>query len=412
MRVAVVAEYYPRPGHPGLGIWAHCQAVAAAQEGAEVRVIALDRPLPPLHAMRSLGPGGGRPDPGPLRQWWHELRSQPRSAELDGIEVTYARFLSPPRPLSYGSWGRWAAPAVGRALDSLDRNGGIDLVHAHYAVPSGAAARRWIERRRPGLPLVVSVHGGDLSYAAPRSRRGHGAVTSTLRGAEAVIANSTLTRDGIEALIGPREHLYVIHPGADVAPGNVDKRPQATLVTVAHLEPHKSQADVIGALAALHERHPELRYVLIGRGPDRSSLETLARSLGVEDRVEFMSALPHEQAMAELARCHLHVMPSRHDAFGVAHIEAMAAGVPTIAGEGTGARDIVAAGEGALLVPAGNVNALAGAIDTLLSEPGELRRLGEAARQTAFEHFSWKRCGRQTADVYREVSGVANPVDG
>ena len=124
-----------------------------------------------------------------------------------------------------------------------------------------------------------------------------------------------------------------------------------------------------------------------------------------------MGALPHEQAIAELARCHLHVMPSRHDAFGVAHIEAMAAGVPTIAGEGTGARDIVAAGEGALLVPADNVSALAGAIDRLFSEPGELRRLGEAARRTVVEHFSWQRCGRQTADVYREVAGSGSSVD-
>ena len=108
------------------------------------------------------------------------------------------------------------------------------------------------------------------------------------------------------------------------------------------------------ALATLAGRHPQLRYRLIGDGPDRARLERLAGSLGVADRVTFEGRMPHEQALAELARCHLHVMPSLHDAFGVAHIEAMAAGLVAIAGAGTGAADIAEAGEGIVLVPSGD----------------------------------------------------------
>jgi teichuronic acid biosynthesis glycosyltransferase TuaC len=406
LRVVVVAEYYPRPAHPAWGIWAHRQALAVAEEGVEVRVLALERPLPPLSALRALGPGAGGPDTAPFREWIAGVRAQPAAATLDGIPVRYVRFLSPPRPLSYGTWGRWAAPALGRALDELSRSWAVDLVHAHYAVPAGDAALRWIESRGAGLPLVVSVHGGDLSFAVRRAP-GRAAVERTLRRARAVLANSTQTGEAVEQLIGPHEGLRVVHPGADASAPASEPYADPTLVTLAHLEPHKSQADVIRALAALRGHHPGLRYVLVGKGPDRQALEALARSLGVGDRVVFRGALAHEEALAELARCHVHAMPSRRDAFGVAHLEAMAAGVPTIAGAGTGAEDIARVGEGILLVRPGDVSALVRALDRLLSEPRERRRLGEAGQHTVAERFSWRRCGLETAAAYREATGAA-----
>jgi teichuronic acid biosynthesis glycosyltransferase TuaC len=123
----------------------------------------------------------------------------------------------------------------------------------------------------------------------------------------------------------------------------------------------------------------------------------------VADRVHFTGSLTHEDALAELARCHLHAMPSRHDGFGVAHIEAMAAGVPTIGATGTGAEDIARAGEGIVLVRAGDVSELTRAIDRLIGDEEERRRLGQAARRTVVEHFSWERCGRETLDVYQDV---------
>jgi teichuronic acid biosynthesis glycosyltransferase TuaC len=160
---------------------------------------------------------------------------------------------------------------------------------------------------------------------------------------------------------------------------------------------------VIRALAALAGRHPRLRYELIGKGPDRESLAALARSLGVAERVSFRGAMPHDAALAELARCHVHVMPSIHDAFGVAHVEAMAAGLPAIGGEGTGAEDIAGAGEGMILVPAGDLTALTRVIERTVTDEAELQRLGEAARRTAAEHFTWSRNAEETLALYEEI---------
>jgi glycosyltransferase involved in cell wall biosynthesis len=331
------------------------------------------------------------------------MRRPPADVSLDGVDVRYVRFLSPPRPLAYANWGRWAAAPLGRALDRLLGEGPPDLVHAHYAVPAGDAVLRWMRSRGRRVPLVVSVHGGDLSFVAARSERGRRTVARVLAAADAVVANSEVTKHGIEELTGPLAQLRVIHPGADPPAAVVERHSDLTLVTVAHLEAHKNQASVIRALAALAGRHPSLRYQLVGKGPDRAALEALARSLGLGERVVFFGAMPHEAALAELARCHVHVMPSIHDAFGVAHVEAMAAGLPAIGGKGTGAEDIAAAGEGMTLVPPGDVSALARAIERLAGDDAERLRLGEAARRTAAEHFSWSRNADETVALYREL---------
>src|SRR6476469_7519909 len=108
MRVAIVAEYYPRAADAVRGIWTHRQAVAAREAGADVRVLVLHRPLPPLAAVRA-GDFGALAD----------AVRQPSETSLDGINVRYGRYLSPPRPWSYRSWGAWAAPSLRRALCAL-----------------------------------------------------------------------------------------------------------------------------------------------------------------------------------------------------------------------------------------------------------------------------------------------------
>src|SRR3954447_18935249 len=110
MRVAIVAEYYPRAADAVLGVWAHRQALAARDAGADVHVLVLHRPVPSRAALRSRDPGALL---APLRQ--------PLRAELDGIDVRYVPFIAPPRERSYGHWGAWAAPPLRLALRRLRR---------------------------------------------------------------------------------------------------------------------------------------------------------------------------------------------------------------------------------------------------------------------------------------------------
>jgi teichuronic acid biosynthesis glycosyltransferase TuaC len=386
-RVLVVAEYYPRANDPVLGVWAHRQARAARQAGADVRVLVLHRPIPPVSALRAMR----------LRHAWSVV-SQPARAVIDDVAVDYVRYLSPPRALSYSAWGAWAAPALRRALTRIRREFAFELIHAHYAVPGGDAVRRVA----PEVPLVISVHGHDVQGRGA----GSPAVRRALGHARLVLANSAGTAARCAALGATATR--VVHLGAEM-PAEPDPRPSVpTLVTVAHLAARKRHADVIAALPALAARHPGLRYVIVGDGPERERLQSLAASLGVAARVEFRGALAPDRAAATARAATLFVLPSVDEAFGVAYVEAMAGGVPAIgcAGE-DGPSEIAAAGGGMVLVRPRDPASLGAEIDALLRDGPRLEALSASARETVARSFTWERCGVETVQAYGAVIAAA-----
>src|SRR4051812_12114744 len=383
MKVLVVAEFYPRLADPALGIWAHRQALAARDHGAEIRVVVLHRPIAPAARMRD-------------RTAWRELLTQPARQTLDGLDVRYLKFLSPPRARSYQYWGAFAAPGLALELRRLRREFRYDLIHAHYAVPAADA----VLRTRDAAPLVISEHGGDIFHTS-RLPAGNPRVRHAFGAARVVLANSL----GIERAcrdLGARK-TKVVHLGTDLIP--MERRPPArpTLVTVGQLIARKRQADVLRAMWILRERRPDLRYRLIGDGPERESLALLARQLGLADRVEFTGPLPHEDAVRRGRDATGFVMPSTDEAFGVAYVEAMAAGLRAIGARGEpGPEDIARLGHGMRLVPPGDPEALAGEIDTLLDGDWGAR-IGAAAQATVAAHFTWDACGAATVRAYEEA---------
>jgi teichuronic acid biosynthesis glycosyltransferase TuaC len=375
MRVAVIAEYYPRPHLPVSGVWAHRQALAARDAGADVHVLALDRLVPPSRAL-----GSPKELAGSLR----DIARRPRHATLDGMEVEYVRYVSPPRERGYANWHRWARGALERALD---RAGPFDLVHAHYAHLAGAAALPWA--RGNGVPLVVSVHGGDVLAPLLAKPAARATVAHVLRSADGVMCNSYATLRNAAALAGRRNHMRVVHLGTDLPDDLPPKHGQPTVATVAAVDPRKRHEDVLRAL-------PDgVRWVVIGDGPELPRLRELA-----DGRADFKGELPHDEAMSELARCHAMALPSVDEAFGVAYIEALARRVPAIGcrGEG-GPEEISALGPGMLLVLPGDTVGLGHAIERAIGDEG----LAEAARQTAERHFGWPACGRATVAAYEAV---------
>ena len=146
------------------------------------------------------------------------LLLQPRRIQIDGIPVHYVRYVSPPRGRLYAGWGAWGAPALRRALRTAGR---FDLIHAHNAVPAGDAALR----AGSSLPLVVSVHGGDVLWTVERVPGGDRAVRRAFEAARLVLANS----EGIAVLARARgaRDTRVVHLGTDLpAPA---ERPRAAV---------------------------------------------------------------------------------------------------------------------------------------------------------------------------------------
>lgn len=333
-------------------------------------------------------------------------RRQALAAREAGVHVD---LLAPRSPLAL-------------TLRARRRRLGFDLLHVH-GIPAAEALRR----ARLNVPVVVSVYGHDLFDAAggaPAAAGAAGIGVGTGAGASEAVpsapcaglrfARLTLAAsEGAAALAqarGARE-TRVVRLGAEV-PARIHRPPLAqsdlnrapTLVTVGRLTARKRHADVLRALAVLADSHPGLRYLVIGDGPERIAIEGLACRLGVADRVQIAGALPPQQAIERARACTVFVMPSTEEAFGVAYVEAMAAGVPAIGCRGEpGPEEIAAAGDGFVLVPPGDVERLSQRIDELISDPHRLREAGQHARETVAEHFTWKLCGEQTAKAYADA---------
>lgn len=393
MRVCVVAEYYPRRRDPVLGVWAHRQALAARDAGAEVRVLVLERPVPPVSSLRSAR-GLGRAVAGAV--------TQPRRDTLDGLEVEYVRFVSPPREYSYATWDRWARGPLAKALARLHAGWPFDLVHAHYALPAAGAAFAFTEQAK--LPLAVSVHGGDVLGPLVSTPQARARVGDVLRHSSVVLCNSRDTLIRCSSLTGSPARMRVVHLGAEAPADPPPKRSEPTIATLGHVVGRKRHVDVLHALTVVSSRVPDARWVVIGDGPARPGLERLAAELGIGGRIDWLGQLPPDDALRELSRCHVMALPSLDEAFGVAYVEALACGLPAIGcrREG-GPEEIAGYGAGMLLVPPRDPDALAEEIAGLLSEPDRLATLSEAAREVAAAEFSWKRCGRATVEAYEHA---------
>ena len=252
MRVAVVAEFYPRHEDPVLGVWAHRQAIAARDAGAEVTVFVLHRLVPPAPRLRAAA----------------ALARQPRRELLDGLEVHYVRYVSPPRGRAYARWGRWAAPALGRALC------------AGRTVRCGARTQRRPGRgrgaaHRDRAPLVTSVHGGDVLWTNSRVPGGRAAVERVLR-SRPRSCWPTARASSVSPVRARCAVARVVHLGTDFRRAGQKARDSQLIVTVGHLVARKRHADVLEALAEL----PGVRYLVIGDGPERGALERRAAALG------------------------------------------------------------------------------------------------------------------------------------
>jgi glycosyltransferase involved in cell wall biosynthesis len=259
------------------------------------------------------------------------------------------------------------------------------------------------------VPFVVSVHGGDIYSVARQSPSGERAVRTTLGTARLVLANSEGIEGRCRALGAKRTR--VVHLGTDLPiPAADGERPQheetapPRIVTVAHLVARKRHTDVLRAMWLLRDAEPRLHWLVVGDGPQRKPLQHLARELGLADRVEFSGALPHDAAVGAARSADVFVLPSVDEAFGVAYIEAMAGAVPAIGCRGEpGPEELARLGGGIILVPPADPNALAEELLALLTDQEHRGLLGARARRTVAEHFTWRRCGRETLAAYNDA---------
>ncbi len=390
MRLLVVSHLYPSPG-VDRALFVHQQCVALQRLGSDLCVIS-----PTPYAPRVL--------------WFSDrLRrrgSRPREAVLDGVPVTYPRFVQPPRRILFDRLGDFAYGRV-RRLPCLDGRR-YDVVHAHQALPGGAVAARL--GRDLALPYVVTVHGADVNQGLPAGGAVAARTAEVLRGAAAVIVVSNALARRLAAFV-PLDNVHVVQNGgpADGPPARpADFLPGRRIVLCAgRLIAGKGLEEVVRALARLPRELGEVHCVIAGDGPLRPRLEALATELGLGERVHLVGWLPYDELLAMMARADVFALPSAPEGFGLVHLEAMTQGTPVIACRDQGPADFIEDGVSGYLIREGDVGALTGVVAHVLADPERAGSIGEAGRSVAAS-FTWERNARRMLDIYAEiVAGVS-----
>ena len=325
------------------------------------------------------------------------------SAEtLDGVRVRRELLALP--ALSPRALARFAlvAPRSAAALVRLARS--FDVIHVIGAGPNAA----YVAALRRLLPPVVLTLQGELRADPHQSFERSASLRFGLRRllarAEAVTACSRfvldeLERYGFPAPAGSEVVLNGVTPSDFAAP-----RPEGHyILAAARLVQQKGLDTLLRAYASARSELDGKQLVIAGDGPDRLELEALAAELGLNGSISFRGAVSRVQIAELLQGADAFAFPSRYEPFGIALLEAMAAGVPAVAANFGGIPEFATDGENALLVPVDDPAALAEALVRLTREPELARRLAAGGRREA-ELLTWETLTGTYESVYRRVA--------
>ena len=359
---------------------------AIRREAGEVMQPGADRYAAQLVAISDLG-------------WRRLIHAQARLLRRDArrwIAMWRATLLGnarSPKFLVRGVAVAFGAPAIAEeaALRTLSH------LHAHWATHSGLLAH--LVAMLTDIPYSITLHAHDLHVDRTM-------LATKLGGAVAVV---TISEHNAEFLLSEYPELagrvLVVHCGVDTraipftSPG-VARQP-LQLVCVAGLRPFKGHRFLLDAIRELERRGVAVRCHLVGDGPQRAELETLAA-----DNVILHGAIDVDQAMAIVADADIFVMPSielsdgRRDGIPVALIEAMALGVPVIASDISGIPELVRNDSSGILVPPGDPIALADAVERLAGDLDLRTAIAIEARRTIETQFDLSQSGRTMATLF------------
>ena len=354
--------------------------------------------------------------------------------EFDGVEVV--RFpLSLPEDLTYGKVAQsrvgplqriQRVTSMARYLSAQARHSiaegrafGADVVHAHWAIPTGPAAIR--AARRLGIPCVITLHGGDVyvnpeqGYDFPTRWYVRPVLKRTLHRAAALTAITDDCRMHALRAGAPPERIEVILNGADLRrfspePGPSDvaireRYGRRMVFACRQLFPRKGIRFLVRAAAILRPGHPDLRVVVAGDGFERKELENLAAELGVADTTTFLGWVANADLPGWYRSAALSVIPSLEEGFGIPAVEAMGCEVPVVASDAGGLPEVVEDGVTGRVVPRGDAEALARAIGALLTDDALRARMGKAGRERALRLFDWDRSAEKFETLYARVIG-------
>jgi glycogen(starch) synthase len=390
MKILMISWEYPPVVIGGLGRHVHHLSTALAAAGHDVVVL-------------SRRPTGTDPSTHPSSE---EINEGVRviAAAHDPHEFTFSTDMM--------AWTLAMGHAMIRAGMSVKMPGSErlwrpDVVHAHdwlVAHPGIALAQFY------DVPIVSTIHATEAGrhsgwVSGAISRQVHAVESWLVRESDSLITCSASMSDEITELFGPGlAQTTVICNGIDAARWPFGaRRPRtgpAELLYVGRLEYEKGVHDAIAALPRIRRIHPGTTLTIAGGGTQQDWLIEQARKHKVLKATRFVGHCEHTELLELLHRADAAVLPSHYEPFGLAALEAAAAGAPLVTSNIGGLGEAVINGVTGVSCPPRDVAGLAAAVCTVLDDPAAAQRRARAARKRLTSDFDWQTVANETAQVY------------
>ena len=374
LHVLTITPFYPKGGNESAGCFVAEPLVELVKQGMQATVLAVE----PAYRARPV----------------------PVASAVPAMWFRYPALPGNPGLASAGTGLYWRLRST---ISRLHRDNPIDVIHAHAALPCGEAARRFSHEL--GIPYVVTVHGLDaFSTMQVQGLPGAWCARASQRVFESARRVITVSRHVCdEVRKAANADPAVVYNGVDPSlfhPGEDQKSP--TLLSVGNLIPTKGHALVVQALAALRPDFPELKWEVIGEGPELGPVRNLAQRLGVLPAINFRGRQSRSAVAEACRRCTIFVLPSRYEGLGCVYLEAMASGKAAVGCTGQGIEEVVRHGENGWLVPPNGQGELIEGLRLLLRDEVRRRRIAEAAHRSVTQSFTLQHQARRLVEIYRE----------
>ncbi|HKO78927.1 MAG TPA: N-acetyl-alpha-D-glucosaminyl L-malate synthase BshA [Chitinophagaceae bacterium] len=268
--------------------------------------------------------------------------------------------------------------ALASAMVDVIKNNNLDLLHVHYAIPHASAAymaKKILEKEGKKIPVITTLHGTDITLVG-RDKTYAPVVAFSINQSDGITAVSENLRDETNKIFSIEKEIEVIYNFVDVQrftrkPIDAFKKVIAPngeriLLHASNFRKIKRVQDVVKIFHEVHKQLPS-KLLFVGDGPERQMAEELSRSLDVGDDVRFVGK--QEQMEDILAIADLFLLTSDYESFGLAALEAMAAGVPVVSTNAGGLKEIMIQGETGYMADIGDINTMSNyALDILKND--------------------------------------------
>jgi N-acetyl-alpha-D-glucosaminyl L-malate synthase BshA len=275
---------------------------------------------------------------------------------------------------------------------------GLDLLHVHYAIPHATSA--WIAKqmlREEGkdITVITTLHGTDITIVG-QDHSFHAITKFSIEKSDRVTAVSAYLKEetvrafgcgGCDVQVIPNFIDPTVYDRARYEP---QLRRQVgegrkILMHISNFRPVKRVLDVVRIFDRVRREQPAV-LVMVGDGPERLSAEEEARALGIGQDVLFLGRI--DAVAPLLASADLFLLPSDRESFGLSALEALASGVPALAYDVGGVREVIKKDETGILQPVGDLDAMAGSALQLLGDAARWEAMSKAAQADARARFS------------------------